>query len=69
MAQFLQSYGILIALGLVLAMVLFRRGHGSQGMGGCGMGCCGEHGTESEKDKSTTATEDKSGSQHSGGCH
>ncbi len=63
MVEFLQSYGIFILLGLIVALVLFRRqGHG---MGGC---CGGGHEPDREKDKAIT-TEIKSGSHSSGGCH
>ncbi len=58
MAEFLQSYGIYIALGLLALIMLVRRGQGG--------GCCGgghDHGPGS-------AVSDKENQQsRSSGCH
>ena len=58
MAEFLQSYGILIFIGLLFGLMLWGRVRGH------GMGCCGgEHQHEHE----TVKKDDQRG--QSGGCH
>ncbi len=64
MIEFLQSYGILILIGVMIAFMFIRRGSGHSA--GCGMGC--GHQTREEKNDNATATE-KTERRQSGGCH
>lgn len=69
MAEFLQSYGLWIFLGLVFSMMIWGSVRGRGGMGGCGMG---GHQHDQEKN-STDNTNNKEGKQqpdeHRSGCH
>ena len=60
MAEFLQSYGILIFIGLFFSLMLWRsiRGHG--------MSCCGGHQHEPE---TVNEEEQQETGKHSSGCH
>jgi hypothetical protein len=64
MIEFLQSYGILIALGLLFLFMM--RGHGHGGMG-CGVGGH-QHSPEQNPKVGTEEGQPKLG-RHSSGCH
>lgn len=59
MVEFLQSYGILIFIGLFFSLMIWRtiRGHG--------MGCCGGG---HQREHETVKQEDQTGHQNRG-CH
>ena len=59
MAEFLQSYGILIFIGLFFGLMLWGRVRGH------GMGCCGGEGHQHEHE--TVKKDDQR--RQSGGCH
>jgi len=60
MAEFLQSYGILIFIGLLFGLMLWGRVRGH------GMGCCGGH--QHAPDTVKEEAQQRSG-KHNSGCH